>query len=304
MRLQWSSSRSASPSPPCPSLQYMAPASGKTRRGTAALSLRPHERLSPPTTSSARHANRPPMRYGPRSARFATPRAACASTHACLRSARLCSTSTPACAWPSPLTALCPRPPMPAPARAVPAPTCLPAYPPVRSTALAAGRGRLPAPVRAYLPVRLPACPLYPLWPQAAGATVVGVAVFLGFAFQTASLKFISPAKCAFLTGVSIPLIAVLACILGCRMPSKVPPTSRSRLGKSGVSICCAYMSFDVVLISVSSAQVQGMGATSFSHHTIHLSSDIPFDIPFDVCGCDTRLLRLRCPPDAAPVPG
>lgn len=49
---------------------------------------------------------------------------------------------------------------------------------------------------------------------QIPAGALVGFLAFLGFALQTLSLKFVSPGKSAFLTGVSIPLVPLLSSLL------------------------------------------------------------------------------------------
>lgn len=58
----------------------------------------------------------------------------------------------------------------------------------------------------------------HPLNPLTAG-TLLGVLLFASYAFQTSGLQYTTPAKAAFITGLSVVIVPLLAALLWRRMP-------------------------------------------------------------------------------------
>jgi drug/metabolite transporter (DMT)-like permease len=56
---------------------------------------------------------------------------------------------------------------------------------------------------------------------SALGGIIMGVFLFLGYAFQTSGLRLTTPSKSAFITGLAVVLVPIAVAVTGCRVPSR-----------------------------------------------------------------------------------
>jgi drug/metabolite transporter (DMT)-like permease len=104
------------------------------------------------------------------------------------------------------------------------------------------------------------------LWQVAAGA-MVGLCLAVGYQFQTTGLARTTPSKSAFITGLMVVLVPLLATIPGLRLSGAMAPRWNAFLG--------AALAFIGIVLLTAPAAPLALGPTSLSGQAAHLLPDM-----------------------------